>query len=132
MKYFFDNNVAPAIAEVLRVLRQDTSHICECAEHGIARDDTDIAWMPKVAKLGWVAVTIDNNIQRQREEKRVREESGLRVIYLPGALGRKLDFFKQAVVVVRSWESIVEATTDCRAGDCFQVTMHHKVQRMAR
>lgn len=82
MKYFFDNNVAPAIAEVLRVLRQDTLHICECAEHDIARDDIDIDWMPKVAKLGWVAVTVDNNIQRQREEKRVREACGLRVVYL--------------------------------------------------
>jgi hypothetical protein len=86
--YFFDNNIAPAIAEALRVLRQDTVHIADCATRGIVRDDTDIAWMPKVAKVGWFAVTVDNNIHRRREEKAAREACGLRVVYLPGTFGR--------------------------------------------
>lgn len=92
MTYFFDNNIAPAIPEALRALREDAVHICDCAAHGITRGDADVDWMPKVAKLAWFAVTVDNNIQRRREERKVREECGLRVIYLPGTFGRKLHF----------------------------------------
>lgn len=67
--YFFDNNISPAIAEALCALDQRAIHICDCAAHDIARSDLDVHWMPKVAKLGWIAVTVDNNIQRQREER---------------------------------------------------------------
>ncbi len=130
MTYFFDNNIAPAIAEALRVLRQDTVHIADCATRGILRDDTDIAWMPKVAKLGWFAVTVDNNIHRRREEKAAREACGLRVVYLPGTFGRKLHFFQQAVFVVRAWENLVDATKNARGGACFKVTENHKVVPM--
>jgi hypothetical protein len=63
--YFFDNNIAPAIPEALRALEEKAVHICECAEHGISRGDADVEWMPKVARLGWFAVTVDNNIQRR-------------------------------------------------------------------
>jgi hypothetical protein len=130
LTYFFDNNVAPAIAEALCALGENAVHICNCAEHGITRADADIEWMPKVAKLGWFAVTVDNNIQRRREERRVREQCGLRVIYLPGTFGRKLQFFQQAVFVIRAWENIVEVTKGARDGQCFRVTEHHKVVSM--
>jgi hypothetical protein len=50
--YFFDNNIAPAIPEALRILDQQTIHICECEEHAITRNDADVDWMPKVARLG--------------------------------------------------------------------------------
>jgi hypothetical protein len=125
--YFFDNNIAPAISEALRALDQQAIHICECAEHGIERDALDVDWMPKVAKLGWVAVTVDNNIQRRREERKVREACGLRVIYLPGRFGRKMHFFQQAVFVIRAWDNIVQMTKNARPGECFRVTEHHKV-----
>jgi hypothetical protein len=125
--YFFDNNIAPAIPEALRALGEDAVHICDCAAHGVSRGDSDVDWMPKVAKLGWFAVTVDNNIQRRREERKVREACGLRVVYLPGTFGRKLHFFQQAVFVIRAWENIVEATKGARAGQCFRVTEHHKV-----
>jgi hypothetical protein len=128
--YFFDNNVAPAIPDALRALSQNCIHICECGEHDVTRDAPDVDWMPKVAKLGWFAVTVDNNIQRRREERKVREACGLRVIYLPGTFGRKLKFFQQAVFVMRAWENILEATKNARAGQCFRVTEHHKVVAM--
>lgn len=131
MTYFFDNNIAPAIPESLRALGQEAVHISDCADHGISRSDADVDWMPKVAKLGWFAVTVDNNIQRRREEKKVREECRLRVVYLPGTFGRKLQFFQQAVFVIRAWENIVEATKSARPGQCFRVTEHHKVALMA-
>ena len=130
MTYFFDNNIAPAIPAALQALREKAVHICDCADHGIARGDSDIDWMPKVAKLGWFAVTVDNNIHRRREEKKVREACGLRVVYLPGTFGRKLQFFQQAVFVIRAWDNIVEATKGARAGQCFRVTEHHKVVSM--
>lgn len=130
MNYFFDNNIAPAIPEALRALGEKCVHICDCTHHGISRDAVDIDWMPKVAKLGWVAITVDNNIQRRREEKKVREACGLRVVYLPGRFGRKLHFFEQAVFVIRAWENIVAATKSARAGQCFRVTEHHKVVLM--
>ena len=127
MTYFFDNNIAPAIPEALRVLREDTVHIADCATHGITRGDADVVWMPKVAKLGWFAVTVDNNIHRRREEKAAREGCGLRVVHLPGTFGRKLHFFKQAVFIIRAWENLVEATKGARAGACFKVTENHRV-----
>jgi hypothetical protein len=130
--YFFDNNIAPAIPEALRVLGENAVHICECAEHDIARDALDVDWMPKVAKLGWFAITVDNNIQRRREEKKVREACGLWVIYLPGAFGRKLHFFQQAAFVIRAWENIVQAAESARVGQCFRVTEHHKVQLVTK
>ena len=95
MTYFFDNNIAPAIPQALRAFGEDAVHICDCARHGISRGDSDVDWMPKVAKLGWFAVTVDNNILRRREERKVREACGLRVVYLPGVFGRKLHFFSR-------------------------------------
>lgn len=127
MTFFFDNNIAPAIAEALRALREPAVHICDCAKQGISRSDADVDWMPKVAKLGWFAVTVDNNIQRRREEKSVRHACGLSVVYLPGTFGRKLHFFQQAVFVIRAWENIVAETKMARAGQCYRVTEHHKV-----
>ncbi len=114
-RYFFDNNISPAIAESLRALDENAIHICECAEHEIERHAADIDWMPKVAKLGWIAITVDNNIRRRAEEKKVREACGLRVVYLPGTFGRKLHFFEQAVFVIRAWQNIVTATKGARA-----------------
>ncbi len=129
--YFFDNNIAPAIPEALRALNQRAIHICDCAGHDIARDAMDIDWMPKVAKLGWVAVTVDNNIQRRREERNVRQGCALRVVYLPGKFGRNLRFFQQAVFIIRAWENIIEATNDARSGQCFSVSeKNHRVSLM--
>ena len=129
--HFFDNNIAPAIAEALRALDQKAIHICECGAHDIARGDADVDWMPKVAKLGWVAVTVDNNIQRRREERKVREACGLRVVYLPGKFGRAMQFFQQAVFIIRAWDNILDATKGARSGQCFSVSeRNHKVTLM--
>ena len=128
--YFFDNNISPRIPEALRVLGQSAVHIADCAERGVARDDADVDSMPKVAKLGWFAVTVDNNIQRRREERLVREECELRVVYLPGTFGRKYLFFQQAVFVIRAWENIIEASKGARPGQCLRVQENHRVVEM--
>ena len=128
MKYFFDNNLSPVIAEALRVLGQDAIHIADCAEHGLHRGDADVEWMPKVAQLGWIAVTVDNHILRRAEERRVRQASGLCVVYLYGAFGRKLKGFQQAVFLMRAWEAIVKATSSAQPGQCFEVTEGMRVR----
>ena len=122
MRYFFDNNLAPTIAEALKALGQDTIHMADCEEHGIRRDDEDVAWMPRVAQLGWTAVTIDSHIRRRQEERRVRQACGLRVVYLYGSFGRKLRGFQQAVFLLRAWEEIVRVTAGAKPGQCFEVT----------
>ncbi len=49
--HFFDNDIAPAIPEAQRVLRQEAVHIVDCGQHGLSAKSLDVEWMPKVGIL---------------------------------------------------------------------------------
>jgi hypothetical protein len=129
VRYFFDNCLSPAIPEVLRVLRYDAVHIADCAAQGFARGDLDTVWMPKVAALGWVAITSDVAITRRLKERAIPADVGLRLVCLHGDVAR-MDFFDQAKWVINAWQEIVKHAETAKAGQRYRVTINRKVELM--
>jgi hypothetical protein len=125
--YFFDANVSYRYANMLRALEQDVWHISKA--RGFDRRDSDIVWMPKVAEMGWVAVTLDRRILRVAVENYVREKVGLRVVFLAEGFLDK-PFFEQAKFLLHAWEPILKATARSKPGECFRVTVRGHVERM--
>lgn len=112
MKYFFDNNLSPRYAAMLRALDVDVTHL---REHYGRGDIDDEVWMPEIAKEGWVAVTQDRAIERRPHQAALRQRVGLRMIYLPSAF-MKMPLWDQATFLVRLWRQIDQAAEDMRGG----------------
>ncbi len=136
MKYYFDECTSDRLVRFLRELGAEPPlipkdleilHVGECSMHGLSRGMPDISWMPIVAAQNWIAVTVDNNIRRRKEERRVRAEAKLRVVYLHEDFA-EMKRREQAVFLLTAWPNIVARTLTARAGECFIVQKNHAVK----
>ena len=112
---------------MLRAIRQDVVHIAKTK--GFRRDDPDVVWMPKVAAVGWIAVTLDEAIRTVVVEEMTRVKVGLRIVFLAAGF-RNLLFLEQAKFLINAWPEILKETEKSRAGHCFRVTAQKKVTRV--
>lgn len=130
--YFFDECTSHKLVSFLASLREATDdyeivHIRACDTYGIEEGSDDTVWMPQVAELDWIVVTVDNNIRRRKAEREQREALKLRVVYLHESFAR-MTKLPQAEYLIRSWLNIVEATMKAKRGECFDVMQNHRVK----
>lgn len=121
MTYFFDNCIAPPIAEALRALGVEVKVLRE----EFAQAAKDVAWMPVVAAKGWIAITDDHRIRTRPAEKAVREKAGLRTVFIPPGVVQ-LTFWAQAAWFVARWPAIEAGTEKMKRGECVVVQMNGK------
>jgi predicted nuclease of predicted toxin-antitoxin system len=125
-RYFFDNCLAPQLAAMLKALDVDALHIADVGEE-LPRDSADIDWMPWVAKSGRVAVTLDNRIATRPHEKKILQETQLRVVFLAKGVAN-LDFWAQARFLINQWQKIEASVERLKPGRCVRVTMRGSVE----
>lgn len=124
MKFFFDNNISPAIAKALRALRVDVQHLKERPgwEGG---EVADVEWISALAGEDCIVVTGDDRIRRNPAERAALARAGLRVVFLPGHVV-KLRLLKQASVLLDWWEDIDRDVKDLRPGECWLLSSKGK------
>ena len=68
------------------------------------QDAPDVAWIPEVAKRGWILITKDEHIRRNPLERAAYEEAGLRGFVVTG---RDMTGLELGALLVRSLPAMV-------------------------
>ena len=131
--FYFDECTSHKLASFIHDLREhgasyDIVHVQHASAHGLKCGMPDLTWMPIVAPLGWIVVTVDNNIRRSKVERAERERLQLRVVYLPEVFA-KWRRLEQAVFLLSAWPAIVDETTSAKPGECFDVQLNKRVKK---
>jgi len=80
VKYFFDNNLPPKFAELLRLVSGESIVHIDAAD-GLHRDTKDEKWMPIVAQRNWVAVTSGVRISTAPHQRELRQQLGIATVF---------------------------------------------------
>jgi predicted nuclease of predicted toxin-antitoxin system len=62
--FFFDNNLPPRMAPILRLMDIEAVHLQEEFPANV----DDVVWMPEVGRKGYVVLTTDYKIARRASE----------------------------------------------------------------
>jgi hypothetical protein len=127
--YFFDNCLPPRLVESIRLLFEPDLRILreEFAETSVKDED----WMPVVARHGWVVVTSDDRIRKNRGQRELLKNLKLRMIFLPSGFP-ELAFAVQAAKLVGWWPDIAKEGERLKPGTCLLVSMQGKVKELEK
>src|SRR5215213_8427794 len=109
--FFFDNNLAPRYARMLKALDVDVIHLQEL----FAPDTKDEQWLPELRDSGWTLVTIDRAITRDPVNALALKESGITAIFIPRGVER-LSRWDQAAWLITRWAIIDAFAQRARTG----------------
>lgn len=119
-RFFFDECISSQIALALRHVVGSGIVIAILGEgdsdHGVAKGTKDSVWFPQVAKLDYIAVTVDRKQTTRPEEVAARASCGLRTIWMPQELSSK-SCIDQAATVFRIWPKVEQESRGLRAGE---------------
>lgn len=126
LKFFFDHCISRKLARAFKELGLDVMALVDHWPEADSVTVKDTVWMPVVAAMGRIAVSVDKKISRNPEERRVRREARLTTFYLHKDYANAVGW-DQVVMLVRWWPAIVSAAERCKQGDCFTTTINGKV-----
>lgn len=89
--FFFDNNLSPSYARMLRALDVDARALRE----EFPRNTDDVDWLPEIGRRGWVLITHDRSIRTRPAEARALRASVVTAIFL-GRFWRTTGRWEQA------------------------------------
>jgi len=124
MRFFFDNNLSPYLAESINALaRQDGDEVTHMRTK-FPQDTPDVEWIKKLASEGnWIVVSGDLDIVRTRAEKPVWQAAGLVGFFLMKGW-MTLTPWDQAWRLVRWWPVIVTQGKIAGRGSTFRVAVN--------
>jgi hypothetical protein len=114
VRFYFDQDVL-GLAHVIAALRSDCTYPGDpgavvkkrnrpaCP---IAPGAKDPAWIPEVARRGWLIITRDSRIQSHRAEVSAVRDNGARMIALSGDEARST--WHQLEIVMQRWRRLEE------------------------
>lgn len=122
MKFFFDNNLPPALSRAIDCLslsewdgRHSVFHLCEKFD----RSTADSKWIEVLSnEPGWVVVTHDN-LNKGLEREALRR-AGL-IVFLLDKSWRNHRFWDKSHQLIRWWPAIVDQSERISGGAAFQV-----------
>jgi hypothetical protein len=121
VRFFLDNNLAPALARALHELseREDVE-VVHLTSH-FERSTPDSEWIQALSQEGgWAVVSGDYRITKRPHEKRIWQRAGLTGFFLArGWL--KARFWDQAWMLTRWWPRIVAQAQEVEPGATFQI-----------
>jgi hypothetical protein len=132
VRFFFDNNLAPAYVDALRLLssREFTAdELCHLTQK-YRPDAADEVWLPSLAKEGdWIIISGDPRISRSPREQAAWLSAGLTTFFLAkGWMDRP--FWLQAVSLIRFWPEIRQTADTAGGGTGFLVRVNGKIDRL--
>ncbi len=121
MKYFFDNCISHRYAAMLRALDVDVQALREV----LPEDTTDIELLKTLHGKDVVFVTSDTSMARRKAEARAVREAGVTGLFL-GPFWHKMEFWDQAVWLVRRWRMVDGFASGVARGTCADVKQNGK------
>ena len=121
MRFFADNNIAPAIAEALNALSSKDGHEVHHLRKRFAASTGDLAWLAELGEEGdWVILSGDYRITRRPHERAAWLSSGLTAFFLARGW-TTAGFDDQAWMLVRWWPHIVAQAARVEPGAGFEI-----------
>ena len=117
--------MARAMRELAHAQSCDVIHLSD----RFPRDVPDSEWIRAIRDEGWVIVSGDTRISRNKVERAVWHESGLTAFFLDDGWSSK-KFWVQAAELVRWWPIIVDTARSCRVGCGFLLKFKAKEPRL--
>jgi len=122
VKFFFDNNLAPAYARALEALSTTDGRI-DCVTHlrdRFAPNAPDCDWIAALTtEGGWCVITQDK-MRKNDVEKGALRSRGLIVFVLAHSWAQQA-FWPKATNLVRWWPAIVDQAESMKGGAAFRV-----------
>lgn len=104
MTFLFDNNLAPALANALRLLGKSVAHVREIQELGGAAPDDLI--LDHAAQWGYVLITTDRAMRRTPHFQALVRTRQIGVVFLNTGGARQIGAWGIAKLVVKAWDDI--------------------------
>lgn len=121
MKFFFDNQLSPYLAEAIGALCKPAGHQVAHLRTKYAHDIKDTEWIPALAAEGeWIVISGDLNIIRTRAEKGIWKEAKLIGFFLKAGW-IEIPQWDQASRLFKIWPLIVKQTSLVATGTTFLV-----------
>jgi hypothetical protein len=119
VKFFFDNQLAPRLAQAVHALTSAEGHQAVHLREKFAPSVRDEEWIPALAAEGsWIIVCGDLNIVRTRAQRPIWRSAGLVGFFLkPGWIN--LDCWEQAWRLVKWWPVIVRQASLAAPGSTY-------------
>jgi hypothetical protein len=123
MTLFLDNDLSPALAEVLRQVDADAVHLREKFDPATPDEE----WLPRVAREGWVLVTADERMRKRPAQRLVLQACGITGLFLfKGFL--RLQKREQVAWFVKHLTGIEEQVGRLPAGTSARIHQNGKVE----
>jgi len=117
-----DNNISPRIARALAELGADAKALRDA----FAQDISDADLLRELGSRGWALVTEDKRILTRPHETAVLREAKVTVFFLRPFFS-SLEFWDEAVWMVKHWPRLEEMTRTIARGTCFIVKHNGKM-----
>lgn len=108
MKFYFDENITPNIAQALAILqnpRVDEKIEVFTIREVFGAGTPDEEWIPKVAKEHAVVITQDLNIHRVRQQRELYKQNDLGVVFFkPPKKGYK--YWELVEFYIKRWKVV--------------------------
>jgi hypothetical protein len=124
MRFFLDNMISPKFARALREVNKDVTALRE----KFAEETLDEEWIPKLAALSPVLMTLDRHIRTRPLERKVLSDAGITTLFLGPFFSKEgFRFWDQFVWLVRRWSVIEETSAGLGKGSCMLVQQNGKM-----
>lgn len=125
MKFFFDNNLPPALTRGICALSEPEGHEVVHLRQKFPPNIADTNWIDRLGREGhWVIISGDLRIFKNRHEREAWRSAGLTTFFLAkGWINHR--FWDQAWRLVRWWPMIVEVAELFEPGAAFEVPLQY-------
>ena len=119
----------PKLAKTLNYLEGEHGFLVQHLKDKFPPNTPDVEWIEKLSKEGdWFVITKDSNIKKSNHEKKAWEESGLQVVFLDKAWGKKLDFWEIAWRFIKFWPELKKSIDHSMPSTSFQLNINGKIK----
>jgi hypothetical protein len=121
VRFFLDNCLSPRYARALLALSERDGHAVVHLEDKFPRNSPDKTWIRGLSEEGdWTIVSGDTRILKHPELKREWAQSRLTAFFL-GHGWMNLQYWSQAVLLVRWWPNVLEQARLVERGTGFEI-----------
>lgn len=122
MRYFFDNDISPSLAHMLKALDIDATALRDVFDP----KTVDVVFLSELKNDGY-DVLISNNTEQRKipQEKRALKESGIISLYF-NPFWSKMKFWDQATWLVQKWPQIEGFCRGTAKGTCADLQRNGK------
>jgi len=129
LKFFFDNNLSPYLAEAIHLLSSQDGHEVVHMRDKFPHNPPDSEWIAQLGdERGWIIISGDVNILKNSHEREVWKQAKLTTFVFGKSFMNKKNW-EQIWIVFRWWPEIVDMAERVAAGAAYQVPLSYGQRR---